>query len=563
MVEMTTAVYPIDRKSGFCSKTTTFHSLRPAVHLPPPSQSISLAEYTFYLLHQTTAGAFTSSSPPETPFLIDSSTDRRLTYSDLLQQTRSLATSIQTLVPSLSNNDVAFILAPPSIHIPILYFALLSIGVTISPANPLATESELAHMIKISKPVIAFATRETSSKLPSFPFGTVLIDSTDFNNMMQSKSNHKSLNREVKINQSDSAAILYSSGTTGRVKGVELSHRNFIAIIAGMYYLRRPRDETENVTNPVSLFPLPLFHVFGFFMLVRAAAMGETLVLMERFDFERMLRFVEKYRVEYMPVSPPLVVALSKSDIVMNYDLSSLKILGCGGAPLGKEVAEKFAVRFPDVEITQGYGLTETSGAATRMIDVEETKQYGSAGMLAENTEAKIVDPGSGEALGPGQSGEIWLRGPTIMKGYIGDKEATVATMDPEGWLKTGDLGYFDENGFLYIVDRLKELIKYKAYQVPPAELEHLLNTHPEIADSAVIPYPDEAAGEIPMAYIVRKQGSSISEGQIMEYIAKQVSPYKKIRKVAFTAAIPKSPTGKILRRELVNHAVSAVSSRL
>lgn len=553
------ALYQIDRRSGFCAETTTFQSLRPPVSLPSPSQPISVADYTFYLLHLTSAGAFTSSSPPDTPFLIDAATDRRLSFFDFLWQTRALASSIQRLAPSLSKNDVAFIIAPPSIQVPVLYFALLSIGVTISPANPLASESELTHMIRLSKPVIAFATRQTASKLPSLSLGTVLIDSDEFQIMTQSK--RKTLDREIKISQSDSAAILYSSGTTGRVKGVELSHRNFIALIAGLYYLRRPRE--ENRQNPVYLFPLPLFHVFGFFMLVRAAAMGETLVIMERFDFERMLQTVEKYRVVSIPVSPPLVVALAKSDLVTKYDLSSLEFLGCGGAPLGKDVAERFAVRFPNVEISQGYGLTESAGGITRMIGTEETLQYGSAGLLSENVEAKVVDPSSGEALGPRQRGELWLRGPSIMKGYVGDKEATAAAFDSKGWLKTGDICYLDENGYLFIVDRLKELIKFKAYQVPPAELEQLLNSHPEVEDSAVIPYPHEESGEIPMAYVVRKSGSRINHTQIMEYIAKQVAPYKKIRRVAFVAAIPKSPAGKILRRELVNHAVSTVPSRL
>lgn len=291
--------------------------------------------------------------------------------------------------------------------------------------------------------------------------------------------------------------------------------------------------------------------------------MGESLVLMGKFDFVKMLEAVEMYKVTYIPVAPPLVVAMSKSDLVAKYDLSSLQALGCGGAPLGKEVSERFKARFPNIEINQGYGLTESCGSATRMIGPDETNRHGSAGRLAENTEAMVVDPVSGEAMPPGQHGELWLRGPTIMKGYAGDDAATAATLDSEGWLKTGDLGYFDSDGFLFIVDRLKELIKYKAYQVPPAELEHLLQSIPEIVDAAVIPFPDNEAGQIPMAYVVRKPGSSITGTQIMKFIAKQVAPYKKIRRVAFIDSIPKSPAGKVLRRELINHALSVVSSKL
>nr|XP_009609463.2 4-coumarate--CoA ligase-like 9 [Nicotiana tomentosiformis] len=217
----------------------------------------------------------------------------------------------------------------------------------------------------------------------------------------------------------------------------------------------------------------------------------------------------------------------------------------------------------PDVGCRWGYGLTESTGAGTGMIRPEETDRYGSAGRLADNLEAKIVDPDSGEALPPGKHGELWIRGPTIMKGYVGDKQETSATLKSDGWLKTGDLCYFDSDGFLFIVDRLKELIKYKAYQVPPAELEQLLQSIPEIADAAVIPYPDEEAGQIPMAYVVRKPGSTISESQIVDSIAKQVAPYKKIRRVAFINSIPRSPAGKILRRELIDQAISGASARL
>ncbi|KAF5179198.1 4-coumarate--CoA ligase-like, partial [Thalictrum thalictroides] len=210
-----------------------------------------------------------------------------------------------------------------------------------------------------------------------------------------------------------------------------------------------------------------------------------------------------------------------------------------------------------------GYGMTETTGSVTRMLGPEETKRHGTVGRLSENMEAKIVDPITGEALPPGQRGELWLRGPIVMKGYVGDDEATAATLDSEGWLKTGDLCYFDTDGFLYIVDRLKELIKYKAYQVPPAELEHLLQSHPEIADVAVVPYPDEEAGQIPMAFVVRKPGSNLTGIEVMEFVAKQVAPYKKIRRVAFVNSIPKSAAGKILRRELIDSIQSRPSSKL
>ncbi|BAT79341.1 hypothetical protein VIGAN_02221400 [Vigna angularis var. angularis] len=546
----------IDPNTGFCSSSKIFHSLRPNVQLPPLSQPLSLTDYALSLLPA-------AATATENSALIDASTGRQLSYSLFLCQVKSLASSIQSLTP-LSKGHVALILIPTSLHVPVLYFSLLSLGVTVAPANPLSTASELTHLVRLTKPAIAFATSAVASNIPALKFGTVLTDSPLFLSMLDANVDSHSRAPGVEVSQSESAAILFSSGTTGRVKGVFLTHRNFIALISGYYHLRNNQLAAgEAETQPVSLITLPLFHVFGFFMLVRSIALGETLVLMQRFDFEGMLKTVERYKISMMPVSPPLVVALAKSELVNKYDISSLRMLGCGGAPLGEQVASDFKAKFPNVEISQGYGLTESGGGAARSFGPEEMKRHGSVGRLSENMEAKIVDPETGEALPPCRKGELWIRGPTIMKGYVGDEKATAETLDSEGWLKTGDLCYFDSDGFLYIVDRLKELIKYKAYQVPPAELEHILHTNPEIADAAVVPYPDEEAGQIPMAFVVRKPGSNISANQVMEFVAKQVSPYKKIRRVSFVNSIPKSPAGKILRRELVDYALSSGSSKL
>ncbi|XP_040973358.1 4-coumarate--CoA ligase-like 9 [Gossypium hirsutum] len=291
--------------------------------------------------------------------------------------------------------------------------------------------------------------------------------------------------------------------------------------------------------------------------------MDETVVFKDRFEFEGILRAIKKYKITYMPVSPPLVMAFTKSELTKKYDLNLIMFLRSGGAPLGKEVTERFKEKFSTVELIQGYGLTETGGGATKVIGPEEAGRYGSVGRIAENMEGKIVDPETSEKLPPRWRGELWLRGPTVMKGYVRDEKATAEILDSEGWLKTGDICYFDSEGFLYVVDRLKELIKYKAYQVPPAELEHLLHSHPEIVDAAVVPYPDEEAGQIPMAYVVKNPGSNITEAQIMDFIAEQVAPYKKIRRVAFITSITRTPAGKILRRKLINHSLSHGLSKL
>lgn len=338
----------VDPRSGFCPQTKVFHSLRLPLSLPPTSQPLSITGHVLSILQLYPP-------PANAVALVDSDSGVHLSYAIFLNQIRTLASNLKTLT-SLSNGDVAFILAPTSLRVPVLYFALLSLGVVISPANPTSSESEISHQIQLSKPVIAFATSSTASKLPRLRFGTVLIDSPEFLSMMTVIDRCDGIHNDFtdgRIDQSDSAAILYSSGTTGRVKGVLLSHRNLIAVNSGPRAVPAAINEGEMEPHPVSLCLLPLFHVFGFVMLIRAISRGETMVLMQRFDLEAMLRAVEKFRVTYIPVSPPLVVAMAKSELVKNYDLSSLIVLGCGGAPLGKEVIEKFHEQLPNVEIMQ------------------------------------------------------------------------------------------------------------------------------------------------------------------------------------------------------------------
>jgi acyl-CoA synthetase (AMP-forming)/AMP-acid ligase II len=304
-----------------------------------------------------------------------------------------------------------------------------------------------------------------------------------------------------------------------------------------------------------------MFHTFGFSYTVSCIATGNTMVVMPKFDLAEMLSTIERYRVNSVPVSPPILVALNRSPIVTKFVLSSLQTIESGGAPLGRDTIDNFTALFPNVQVTQGYGLTESSGPVTFIKTKEENTRYGTTGLLAANMEAKVVDIVTGKALPPNHKGELWLRGPTIMKGYFGNDEATASTLDSEGWLKTGDLCYIDGEGFLFVVDRLKELIKYKGFQVAPAELEELLLSNPEITDAAVIPYPDQEAGQVPMSFVVRKSNSNLCEEDVKKFVAKHVSPYKKIRRVAFVTSIPKSASGKILRKDLIYQALS--TSRL
>ncbi|PIA33671.1 hypothetical protein AQUCO_04000023v1 [Aquilegia coerulea] len=505
----------INPTNGYCSQTKTFNSLRPLVSLPPPNSPISASQYAFFLFHQNSS----SSSSSKTTALIDSNTGYCLSYSQFIHQTQNLASSLQNKI-GLSKGDIAFVLSSNCLQIPILFCSLLSLGVVISPANPISTKSEISRQIGLCKATIAFATSSTAYKLPSLHHKTILLDSSEFHSLTTSLISRSELKTREEVIQSDLAAILYSSGTTGKVKGVMLTHWNLTAIVAAIHAVQQKRE-----TPAVVLYTMPYFHVYGFFYSLKSIAMGESVVLMDKFDLRRMLKVVEQFKVTFVAVAPPVIVGMVKNDdLIKSYDLSSLEGVGCGGAPLGKEVIEKFKERFPNVSLGQGYGLTESTGGLFRSLGPEEGCRYGSAGRILSNCQAKIIDPDTGIALPPCKLGELWIRGPLIMKGYVGDDEATSAMLDSEGWLKTGDLCYIDSDGYLFVVDRLKELIKYKGYQVSPAELEQLLQSHPAISDAAVVPYPDEEAGEIPMGFVVRQQDNNINETQIIDFIAKQVT---------------------------------------
>jgi len=297
---------------------------------------------------------------------------------------------------------------------------------------------------------------------------------------------------------------------------------------------------------------LPFFHIYGMVVIMIATLVtGATVVTMPRFDMEEFLSLIEKYKVTRAPLVPPIVVGLTKHPSVDNYDLSSLQYINSGAAPLGEEASNACGERL-NCLVTQGYGLTETSPVThINPYDAEKIK-HGSAGLAVPDTETRIIDLDTGESLGANQQGEVLIRGPQVMQGYLNNAEATANTIDDEGWLHTGDIGYHDEDNYLFVIDRLKELIKYKGFQVAPAELEALLLADNRVADAAVIPVSDEDAGEIPKAFVVLKD-SNEDINQVVEEINAQVAPHKKIRSMEVATEIPKSLSGKILRRVLID----------
>ncbi len=342
----------------------------------------------------------------------------------------------------------------------------------------------------------------------------------------------------------DIVVLPYSSGTTGLPKGVMLTHHNLSSNLAQSQHAIVMTGQADRV-----IAVLPFFHIYGMQVLMNGVIHhGATVVTLPRFDLEQFLTVVQDQAITQAYLVPPIVLALAKHPMVERFDLSSLKIIFSGAAPLGSELAEEASARI-GCEVVQGYGLTETSP----ITHATPPGQYrpGSIGVAVSNTEVRIVDPVTGQDLGVDEDGEVWIRGPQVMKGYLNNPDATAATIDSDGWLHTGDIGHVDHNGHYYIVDRLKELIKFKGFQVAPAELEALLLTHPSVADAAVIGVPDVEAGELPKAFVVLKPGHEASADDIQSHVAAHVATYKQIRQVEFVESIPKSASGKILRREL------------
>ncbi|CAA7020119.1 unnamed protein product [Microthlaspi erraticum] len=540
-----------DPRSGYCKADSTFYSKRNPLSLPAnPSLDVT---------------TFISSQPHRgTTAFIDVTTGQRISFSDLWRAVDRVADCLHHEI-GLRRGDVVLILSPNSIYIPVVCLSVMSLGAVVTTANTLNTAGEIATQIADSNPTLVFTTLQLGPKLSRSGISVVLTDDDDervgstrgvkvvgvLTEMMKKEPSGRRV--RDRVNQDDTATMLYSSGTTGPSKGVISSHGNLTAYVARMV-------SEKSMQGEIFICTVPMFHIFGLLTFAMATvALGSTVVILRRFELNDMMAAVEKHRATILALAPPVLVAMvNGADLIKaKYDLSSLKTVRCGGAPLSKEATEGFLEKYPTVDILQAYALTESNGAGAFTDTVEDSRRYGTSGTLTCDVKARIVDPNTGRVIGVNQTGELWLKGPSITKGYFRNEEATKETITKEGWLKTGDLCYIDADGFVFVVDRLKELIKYKGYQVPPAELEALLITHPDILDAAVIPFPDKEAGEYPMAYVTRKPESNLSEKQVIDFISKQVAPYKKIRKVAFINSIPKTASGKTLRRDLIKLATS------
>ncbi|KAF7820198.1 4-coumarate--CoA ligase-like 5 [Senna tora] len=561
--QSTKAPTPFDGRSGYDSRTGIYHSLvklsgKNLIPTRPDLDTASLVLSHFPHAHQVT---------DKKPAFIDASTNQSISYGELRSSVYALASGLFRGF-GVRKGDVVFVLSPNSILYPTICLAVISIGAILTTANPLNTESEIAKQVKDSGAKLAISVPEELEKLTPTGIPVILTTCSSNGQMVSVKEiiegcsdNNPQELPKVNLAQSDTAAILYSSGTTGLSKGVVLTHANLISIMKLMMW----STEVSSSQDDVFLGFIPMFHIYGLmFFALGLLCMGVTSVIMQKFDFKTMLEAIQKHRVNNLPAVPPVILALVKYGSKAGFDLSSLRRVGSGAAPLSKELSDEFRKMFPWVELRQGYGLTESCGGGTFFASNEDAKaRPGSCGRLLPTFCAKVVDVETGKPLAPRKEGELWLKSPTIMKAYLGNMEATAATLDSEGWLKTGDLAFVDEDGFVYVLERIKELIKHNGYQVAPAELESVLLSHPNIVDAAVIPVEDEETGQIPMAYIVRAAGSELTEDQVIQFVASQVAPYKKIRRVSFIDVIPRSAAGKILRKNLVSSTKHLLLSKL
>jgi acyl-CoA synthetase (AMP-forming)/AMP-acid ligase II len=482
------------------------------------------------------------------PALIDGTTNRVMTYGELSIAVRRVAAGLAEL--GFSKGEVFAIYSPNLPEYAVAFHAVAMLGGIVTTINPMYTATELTHQLSdarakyiLTVPQLmdkALEASHGSNVKKVFVFGEA-PGATSFASLLESDAPLP----ETEINpREDIVALPYSSGTTGVAKGVMLTHYN---MVANLYQLDQ-HDHTSERDTLIAV--LPFFHIYGMNVIMNTGLFkGATIVIMPRFEMDQFLHAMQSYRVTRAHLVPPIILALSKLPIVNEYDLSNLELIMSGAAPLGKNLTNHCATRLNCV-IKQGYGLTESSPVTHMCSEIPAEIKSGSIGQCIPNTECKIVDLATGALLGAGQEGEMHIRGPQIMKGYLNRPEATAETIDADGWLHTGDIGYADEEGHFFIVDRAKELIKYKGFQVAPAELEAVLLCHPAIADAAVIPFPDEEAGEVPKAFVVLK--GEAGEQEIKDFVAERVAPYKKIRRIEFIEGIPKSPSGKILRRVLV-----------
>ncbi|XP_066275421.1 uncharacterized protein [Branchiostoma lanceolatum] len=489
--------------------------------------------------------------------IINGVTGESYTYRQLQDLIRRFGSALMRM--GYKQHDVLAVFSPNVPEYAIAFFGAASVGGVVTTANPLYTADELAFQLQHSNAQYVITVAEVAETVTAakrncpnvkeiFVIGGDVPGCRSFSELLKDDGSAFPENVSVDVKE-DVAVLPYSSGTTGLPKGVVLTNNNIVAnlrqiILEGMLEFDRQED--------CLIAQLPFFHIYGMVAVLSSSLrQGVKIVTIPRFEPELYLRIIQDYKVNRVMMVPPIALFLSKHPMVDQYDLSHVKDLMCAAAPMGMNLTMALKDKLKPHSLRQGYGLTETSPVTHLCLEDEFVP--GSIGVIIPNTEIKVIHTETGEALGEGEDGEIWVRGPQVMKGYLNNPEATAGCIDGDGWFHTGDIGHYDDKGYFFIVDRLKELIKYKGLQVAPADLEAVLLGHPGVQDVAVIGVPDERAGEVPKAFVVKKT-DGVTEKEIVDYVAGKVAPFKKLRGgVEFVKEIPKSASGKILRRTLRN----------
>jgi acyl-CoA synthetase (AMP-forming)/AMP-acid ligase II len=487
--------------------------------------------------------------------LVDAAAGQELSYAELAVAVQEAGAGLSAR--GIRPGDVLALCAPNCIEFAVAWFAATSIGAIVTTVNPQYTGDEISRQLRQTGARWLVATSGlVEQKLGAVIPETAIVETFVIGERTAGATPFESLRATgpapaAPVSASDVALLPTSSGTTGLPKSVELTHRNLVASL-GQTLLAHPVAEGD-----VVIAALPLFHIYGLQITLNLPLLaGATVVILPRFELGAFLRAIQDHGVTSAAVVPPMVLGLVAADIVDDYDLSTLRVLTSAAAPLGADLARACARRL-GCRVKQAYGMTEVSGGTHIAPDTGPDRPE-SVGPALPGVECRIVDPGTGADLRPGEPGELLVRTAGAMRGYLGDPGATAATIDPDGWVHTGDIVRADSGGWFYVTDRVKELIKYKGYQVAPAELEAILLTHPAVADAAVVRRPDERAGEIAKAFIVLRAPASAQE--LMAWVAERVASYKRVRQVEFIDSIPKSPAGKILRRLLVERDADAGS---
>jgi acyl-CoA synthetase (AMP-forming)/AMP-acid ligase II len=503
--------------------------------------------------------------------MIDGPSGTEWTFKKLMDDAKALAGGLAAA--GLQVGDTAAVYFPNTPEYFVVFHGVLLGGSVVTTLNPLYGPEEMQHCMGLTRPAIVFtcdalfrAAKEAASQI-SLDVQFVIVESREkwsnvkddelakpakaFSEMLSPGAPYTEATDENAL-----AVLPYSSGTTGMPKAVMLTHRN---IVSQLYQLGTHDDAVKLTMEDTLLAVLPFFHIYGMVLLMELAIWsGAKVVTIPKFAPDLYLKLLKEHNVTIAHVAPPLVNFLAKSPAVEQaLPLPHLRELFCGAAPLGDDLAKAAKERLNLQFVRQGYGMTEMSPASH--VGPRSKPKGGSIGCVVPGMEMKLVNPVDGSLVtGPGQDGEIWLRGPNIMKGYYKNEDETKATIDAESFLHTGDVAYIDEDNQVWIVDRIKELIKVKGFQVAPAELEATLVKHPKIADAAVIgvaagySYGGQAGdGQVPKAFVVKKE-ESLTEDEVKEFVKFEFkAPYKQIAAVEFIEAVPKSASGKILRKNL------------